>query len=67
MKEGDLVWTPHPYRIQDEIDIGVILKVEDIPEAGLEYIHVHWLRAGETGIHLPETINKLEINLTNKD
>ena len=63
---GDLVWTPHPFKIEDEIDIGVIVDMWYVPEAGKDYFLVHWNQAGELWAHWEDEIEKLEIYLTNK-
>jgi hypothetical protein len=51
MEVGDLVWTPHPFRIEDETDIGVVVAVWYVPQAGKDYLLIHWNQAGEIGEH----------------
>ena len=56
MNIGDLVWTPHPFRIEDETDIGVIVDIWYVPQAGKDYLLIHWSRAGEIGEHWEDEV-----------
>ena len=56
MKIGDLVWTAHPFRVQDEVDIGVIVDIWYVPEAGKDYLLIHWNQAGEIGEHWEDEV-----------